>query len=359
MIKKVSLNIFLGTVISAQTCVAHINTKIPLNQTIKNITLQGGQLKCEINDFGPPKHDSNLPVGKQTIYDFNLDIYITGWDYNFWAETLKVIRQNPDLQKRKDFFNEFLGDQGTIFPYLFAWSAMIQNLHKKLENKAIEVVDKAGHDKEYFRQMLYFTFIRSQENNFWKWFWGIFLVWNVETYNLNVGVNERDRFVSELRENGAIFRIPFLAQVFSHERYPLVRWYVGSGMQMFPQDEVLINRTLVLSYFYTSPRNTYSEEIFRRILPTIKIKLDRNKPLIKDNKKAILKALQTIMHIVLHEEDLGIYLGLNPETENKQVTNEPALFNVDFFRFGAPPQAVYATLPFYVQGTNGCLYASI
>ena len=354
MIKKASFNIFLGVVACSQACICCVNAKALLKQTINHHALQDGQLKCEINDFGPPKHDPNLPVGKQTIYDFNLDIYMTGWYYNFWAETLKIIGLNPSVDLRKKFFDEFLGPQGAVYPYLFTWSSFIAGLRDKLKEKAKEVADMSYVTKKYFLSKLSIAFSRNLL--FFNWFENIFLVDDIEPYYhpiYPINVNTRDYFVTELREKGAILRIPLVSSFFyDPEHKPCVEWSVGANMQMFPQDETLIDHTSLLSYFYTAPENAYAVELFDKIWPTIKIKLDPEQPLIINNQNSIFKALRAIMHITISPAELPAYLALDPTTDQRQVTDEPVLFTVDFLQTGAPHETVYTKQWFYVQGTN-------
>ena len=351
-IKKVNLAIFLGVSGCSQVCFARLNASAQ-GQPIKNSNLKNdGQLKCEIKDFGLPKHNPNLPVGEQTIYDFNLDIYMTGWYYNFWAETLKVISQNPPLKIREDFFGEFLGDQGEIYPYLFTWSSFVVDLRNKLEEKSIQISDTGS--ETFFLSKLGGAFKRRQF--FFDWFKDIFLVEDIEPYYhpiYPVNANTRNHFVSEMREKGAILRIPFVSKLsYDAAHHPYTSWSIGANIQMFSQDKTLINLTLLLFYFYTAPWYAYTVELFDKIWPTIKIKFDPEHPLLIDNQNSIFKALRAIMHIPVSPAELPSYLALDPTTSQQQVTHEPVLFTVDFLQTGVPHHPIYTQGQFYVQGTN-------
>ena len=276
---------------------------------------------------------------------------MSGWYYNYWFEDLNFIPEAPSRYLLFKFFDDFLGNQGRIYPYLFTWSRLVTNIRAKLQEQAQKIKNPAWYTHDFFANLLEKTFTnRLGRGDFFDWFTKIFMVLTTTPYTYPVTDNQT--FRTELRNNGAILRIPFEAYLpkrTDRENDHNYFFSIGSGVKIFPQAETLVTQTVFLSYFYVAPVLSYSERLFFKQPPLLRIKTEPDKTSIQDNEPAILQALQTIMFLSLSPAELHSYLALDPKTRTELIGQEPISFNANFLKSGSERPTTFVSKPFLIE----------
>lgn len=264
--------------------------------------------KVYIESFGPQK------IQKER--SFELYIFLTNFDYNFWRQ-----KTNQTYCTGSFFYDAFFGPQPVV--WFLKWAPFKKDIQEKLKTYSVLL----GLYESALQDALKDTF--SHNNDWYLLFQGIFKTSFRKTYTFKAekGYNYYKKF----REDGVILGFPFAP---SPDQNGELTWHPTSGIKIFPQTDLIVNQTIIMNYFWHVQILSATETNIKVSITYPLITINAPTPgTIRNYLASIYHNLFYDINVSQHQEDL---IKISEDDLQKRVpissSEAPTLFHVIFYQ---------------------------
>ena len=280
--------------------------------------IQQGKRKCCCYNFGRPI-SIHLPSRVEVGYDFNLEVWMTGNDFNYWYFKINNWRKDQNKTaaqgyRRQNFFSDFFYPQGSV--WYQPWYTFKKKMYQDLATKS----EQTGLGDRYFINSLYDGLIVKKQN--FSWFAKIFT--HIIFMTNTTPIKNRFLWNREARENGCIVEFPFIHYPSSDKGCPFA---LSSGIKMFLQTPEIAYNSVILRYFYFTPFDSFDTKTFEKKYFLIEINSPAGSA-INQNEDLILTLLKQYMN--LRVRDVKTYINIATSSLTTKIVDKPQKFWVYF-----------------------------